>query len=68
MTQPAPHHIPVNADQLQTLMEDAQRVAARAARLLDQAGIDITGATPPIPAGGNVVSLADFRARRAVTA
>jgi hypothetical protein len=66
MTQPAPHHIPVNPDQLQTLLEDAQRVAARAALLLDQAGIDVTGATPPIPAG--VVSLAAYRARRTVTA
>jgi hypothetical protein len=66
MTQPAPHHIPVNADQLQTLMDDAQRVAARAALLLDQAGIDVTGATPPIPAG--VISLAAYRARRRVTA
>lgn len=69
MTYLAPATVTITVDQLRSLIEDASALSIRATSLLEACGID---ATRPIPIAiptddTNVVVLADYRSRRAVS-
>lgn len=57
--------VTVPAAELQDLFDQAARLATRISRILDRAGVDVTGATEPAPVlPGDVTDLDAYRTAR----